>query len=245
MVEIGTHAFSDNASVFNVTLPNTIKSINNSAFENCSNLTTIDTSNATSLTSIGTYTFLNCSNLKTFTIPTNLNSIGTSVFLGSGVKTIYNNSSNFEVANNTLYTSGKTQLIFSPKIYQLTVPSTVEYIWPNAFSNNEQITTINLSNVENIGVDAFSGCINLSNISNTSNSLIYADKKTFADTPWFQNRGDVTILGSVLLDYKGTATSYEIPSTVSYIALGAFDSSTLTEIYIGNNVDTIGEYGIC
>ena len=242
VVEIGTHAFSDNSSVFNVTLPNTIKSINNSAFENCTNLTNVDTSNATSLTSIGTNAFLNCSSLTSFTIPTNLNSLGTSTFLGSGIKIINNNSSYFELANNTLYTLGKTQLIFSPRIYQLTVPTTVDYIWPNAFSNNEQLTTINLSNVENIGKDAFSGCINLTNIYNSSGSLIYADKKTFVDTPWFKNRGDVTILGSVLLDYKGLSTSYEIPSSVSYIALGAFESSTLTEVYIGNNIKTIGEY---
>ncbi|MCI5582250.1 MAG: alpha/beta fold hydrolase, partial [Anaeroplasma sp.] len=242
VVEIGTHAFSDNSSVFNITLPNTIKIINDSAFENCTNLTMIDTTAAISLTSIGSNAFLNCSSLTTFTIPTNLNSLGTSVFLGSGVKTINNNSNNFEVDNNTLYTLGKTQLIFSPSTYQLTVPSTVNYIWPNAFSNNEKLRTIYLSNVENIGIDAFSGCVNLSIIENESGSLIYADKRTFADTPWFLNRGDVTILGSVLLDYKGTSTSYEIPSNVSYIALGAFNSSSLIEIYIGDNINTIAEY---
>ena len=129
--------------------------------------------------------------------------IGIATFLGTNIKTITNNSLSFEVdeVTNTLYNSSKTQLIFSPEVRKLTVPSTVEYVWPYAFSGNVMLETINLSNVETIGANAFHGCLKL--ISITADSLSHASQTAFMDTQWFQTRGDVTILGSEYHEVQG------------------------------------------
>ena len=67
-----------NKTITNVIIPNSVISIGNSAFENCTNLQSITFSS--NLTSIGKSAFKNCSQLKFLTIPYGVNIIGDSAF---------------------------------------------------------------------------------------------------------------------------------------------------------------------
>ena len=62
----------------NTTIPNSVTSIGNSAFEECSKLTSITIPN--SVTSIGNHAFDGCSYLTSVTIPNSVTSIGDAVF---------------------------------------------------------------------------------------------------------------------------------------------------------------------
>ncbi len=63
-----------------MTIPNSVTSIGNSAFRNCSGLTSVTIPN--SVTSIGGHAFYNCSSLTSVTIPNSVTTIGDSAFSG-------------------------------------------------------------------------------------------------------------------------------------------------------------------
>ena len=89
-------AFYENETLLSIILPNSVKTIGESAFDDCSGLTSITIPN--SVTSIGNYAFCDCSGLTSIEIPNSVTSIGnyafrlcnglTSVTIGNSVKTI-------------------------------------------------------------------------------------------------------------------------------------------------------------
>ena len=80
VVVIQNSAFKDCSNVTSVLIPNSIKSIGINAFENCSNIT--ETTIPEGVTLIGNNTFLGCAKLASVTLPTSLESIGANAFAG-------------------------------------------------------------------------------------------------------------------------------------------------------------------
>ena len=80
VTSIGDAAFSNCSSLTSVTIPNRVTSIGGNAFRGCSSLTSVTIPN--SVTSIGDYAFLNCSSITSVTIPNSVTSIGGSAFRG-------------------------------------------------------------------------------------------------------------------------------------------------------------------
>ena len=78
VTSIGEHAFYDCSSLTLVTIPNSVTSIGEYAFEYCRSLTSITIPN--SVTSIGDGAFSYCSSLTSVTIPNSVTSIGTKAF---------------------------------------------------------------------------------------------------------------------------------------------------------------------
>ncbi len=75
---IGNYAFEDCSSLTSVTIPNSVTSIGKRAFRDCSSLTSVTIPN--SVTSIGNYAFSSCSKLTSITIPNSVTSIGYEAF---------------------------------------------------------------------------------------------------------------------------------------------------------------------
>ena len=93
---IGDYAFYNYSDLTSVTIPNSVTSIEWSAFGGCSSLTSVTIPN--SVTNIGWWAFSDCDNLTSITIPNSVTSIGegafencsglTSVTIGNGVTSI-------------------------------------------------------------------------------------------------------------------------------------------------------------
>ena len=78
VTSIGEYAFENCSGLTSLTIPNSVTSIGYAAFENCSGLTSVTIPN--SVTSIGEYAFENCSGLTSLTIPNSVTSIGYAAF---------------------------------------------------------------------------------------------------------------------------------------------------------------------
>ena len=77
---IGDSAFRDCSSLTSFTLPSSLQSIGDSAFCDCSSLTSLTL--PSSLQSIGDSAFYGCKSLRSLTLPSSLQSIGNSAFYG-------------------------------------------------------------------------------------------------------------------------------------------------------------------
>jgi len=77
VTSIGNRAFFD-SSATNVTIPNSVISIGNHAFDECTSLTSVMIPN--SVTNIGNYTFSFCTSLTNIAIPNRVTSIGSYAF---------------------------------------------------------------------------------------------------------------------------------------------------------------------
>ena len=77
---IRINSFSNCKSLLSVTIPNSVRSIGNSAFYNCTSLTSVTI--PYSVSSINSSLFSSCTSLSSITIPQTVSSISYSVFSG-------------------------------------------------------------------------------------------------------------------------------------------------------------------
>ena len=107
VTSIERSAFSNCSGLTSITIPNSVTSIGESAFFNCSSLTSVTIPN--SITSINDYTFYNCSSFTSIVIPDGVTSIGNSAFSDcSSLTSIVIPDSVTSIGDNTF--SGCTKL---------------------------------------------------------------------------------------------------------------------------------------
>ena len=194
------------------TIPESVTSIGNYAFYNCSGLTSVTIPN--SVTSIGNYAFRNCSGLTSISIP-NLDTICASAFAGCN-----------SLASITIPNSVKKIEIFAFEgcsgLTSVTIPNSVTSIEASVFRGCSGLTTVSIPNtVTKIGSNAFRDCCGLTSIT-IPNS--------------------VTSIGSEAFDGCSGLTSVTIPNSVTSIGGYAFSGcSGLTSVTIPNSVASIDD----
>ena len=241
---------NDGEEIIEFTIPNSVTSIGNYAFNGCSGLTSIEIPN--SVTSIGDYAFYGCSNLTSVTIPNSVTSIGISSFNGcSGLTSIAISNSVTSIGSNAFSgCSGLTSIV---------IPNSVTSIGQRAFRGCSGLTSIAIpNNVTNIGGNAFEDCTGLKKVivsdiaawcrisfsNNTANPLYYAhhlysDENTEI-TDLVIPDGE-TIIGNSSFSGCSGLTSVTIPNSVTSIGGSAFRGCKgLTSITIPNSVTSIG-----
>ena len=77
---IGESAFADCSEITSVSIPESISTIAGTAFDGCTGLELLDMSESTALTSISSNTFSTCTALETVNFPISIESIGASAF---------------------------------------------------------------------------------------------------------------------------------------------------------------------
>ena len=161
----------------NVTIPDGVTCICDSAFQGCDNLESVSIPD--SVTSIGMQAFYGCSGLTSVTIPDGMTSIGewafgwceslTSVTIPDGVTNIgadafYNCRSLMSVT----IPDGVTSIGafgWCESLTSVTIPDSVTDIGADAFYYCSSLTSVTIPNsVTNIGDEAFTGCNNVKDV---------------------------------------------------------------------------------
>ena len=211
VTSIGESAFENCTSLTSITIPNNVTSIGNKAFINCRGLTSIDIPN--SVTSIGNYAFLGCSGL-------------TSVTIGRGVTSI----GNYAFSDCTGLTS-------------ITIPNSVTSIGESAFNRCSNLTsfTIQATTPPTLSVKVFDY---------TNNCPIYVPAesveayKTTGNWVTYADRIVEYTFDGIIATFNVTSTSEatKLLDTNDYITYQIIDGVQQSSVQMDYTFDTLGEH---
>lgn len=256
---IGEGMFACLTRLKTIKLPNSVRSIEQSAFSGCKELTTVTIPDK--VTSIGGFVFYGCTSLTSVNIPDKVTSIGTHAFSRCTSLTSVNIPNSvisidtyaFENCKKltTVTLPNKVTSIKENTFYKcsgltsVAIPSSVTSIDHDAFFGCTGLTSVDIPNsVTKIGYRAFGSCTSLTSVT-LPNSLTSIDSGTFS---YCSNLASVyipntvtSIANEVFLGCRGL-TVVNIPNTVTNIGYKAFSGCFgLTSVTIPNSVDSIDQ----
>ena len=207
---------------------------------------------------IGDYAFAKCNQISKISLPSTLTKIGTATFRGcdSLSEFIVSNGNAYSSINGMLYNRDATELIACPAKIDLAefyVPTSVRTVADYAFYNCTNLTTVDLSGVEEIGDRLFDGCTALTKV-HFGLKLAYVGEDVFGDLPVY-NVSKIAPLectsenlrGHVFDKYWSVDENREIvvkqsPPKVKYILDGV---TLFCDTYLIGEVVTVrGDYAI-
>ncbi len=247
----------------NTEIPNSVTTIGNNAFSNCSGLTSITIPG--SVTTIGENAFNNCYRLESITIGNGVTSIGENAFEDcEKLKEVHitdlaawGNIDFYDYKANPLYYA-KNLYLNGNLVTSLVIPNDVTEIKAYAFYNCTGLTNVTIpTSITSIGNEAFLGCYNLKNVYNFSTLNIIKGTASHGSVARYADIL-ISILGGtaeedfifdengILVAYAGNDSEVVLPAHYkggSYsIGNNAFrGNTTITSITIPASVTSIGE----
>ncbi len=268
VISIGECAFRY-SSLKSVTIPSSVETIENKAFEDCRELTNVVIQSGVktigdlsfyectkleniiippSVTTIGQSAFAGCCSLKDLTIPEGVTSIGACAFRDLSALTV-------DTTNPVFYSEGNCIIEKATKTVIAgcngsVIPDDVLGIGNNAFFGCGKLESVTIPNgVKSIGELAFASCKELDSIiippsvTNVGKGAFCNLPALTVDTtnPVFYSEGNCIIERATKTVIAGCKGSV-IPDDVLGIGAGAFYCCDLTSITIPNGVKSIGNY---
>ena len=150
-------AFYNCSRLTSVTIPDSVTSIGDYAFYGCRGLTSVAIPDG--VTSIGSWTFTDCSGLSSVTIPDSVTSIGNTAFCNcSGLTSV--------TIPDSVTSIGNEAFIGCSGLTSVTIGDGVTSIGSSAFNGCSGLTSVTIPDgVTSIGESAFRGCSSLVEIS--------------------------------------------------------------------------------
>lgn len=124
-------------------------------------------------------------------------------------------------------------------------PDSIKEIGSYSFSDCPNLTEVTLpANIEKIGFHVFENCTSLETI-NFPDHLVKTSDFTFENTPWLtaqRQKSPLVIVNNALIDARTTTGDVKIPSSVKYVASGAFSKNDkVTSVVVPTSVTEIGD----
>lgn len=253
---IADSAFSKDLDITSVSFPDSITTIPEMVFFDCSKLVTVNLSNNT--TEIGPQAFYGCSSLEDISLPDSLISIGEYAFYDcTSLLTVDFPESLKEIKNSAFYNSGLTSLkvggveevggyafYHCPNLKDV-ILNNINSVGNAAFSTCPALETVMLSKVKTLGENAFAYCPKLVSVDITD-TLKCIDKATFiGDTSLVAIKLPETleVIGEQAFSELESLEIINMPDSLVSIGNYAFRGcKSLPQIYIGKNVTYIGDY---
>lgn len=231
LTNIGPQAFKDVGSLKEISLPNSVKTIEQQAFSGC---TKIETINLENVISIGTDAFRETHELKSLTFNSEsikLNSIGNGAFMNSGL----NGKLDLSLATN-LYEIG-SYAFSGTGLTEVVLPSSLTLLDGGVFQDCKQLVTVNLdkTQVKIIKPSTFQGCIELTNVS-FPNKLLSIGEDAFNNAKKLEkldlSNTDINTFGNNSFQDTIMLNTIDLPNTdtLTVIGSGAFLNSGITRL---------------
>lgn len=207
-----------------------VTAIANSAFQNCSNLTTVTIPN--SVTSIGGWSFAK-SGVKSITIPNSVTHIGCYAFSESSLNNITLSDNLTEIKNGTFCACS---------LNSITIPNKVTCIGDSAFFMCRNLKSIAIPNsVTRIGLMSFTyaslGSVNIPNSVTEIGTMAFAA----SDLKSVTLPDSITIINEGIFSLCTNLENIVIPNSVKEIKAQAFTHCwALKKMVIPNSVERIG-----
>lgn len=270
IISVGEKAFMRCSRLTSVTIPLTVKSLEQGAFYGCSSLTSVVVPN--SVRKIDSFAFYRCTSLESVSIGDHVSYIGACAFyedasllsitIPNSVTTVRNQafwgctSVSSITLGNSLQTIGWYAFMGCRGVSSLTIPNSVTRIENQAFSGLYGLTSIFIpKSVTYIENNPFSSCPELTSIvveegnpkynsGNGSNAIIETStNKLITGCKTTVIGEDVETIGSFAFYNCPGLTSIEIPNTVTSIESYAFAySANLKSVTLPNSITSIA-YG--
>ncbi len=224
---IGEVAFAS-TGLTSIEIAASVTTIDNFAFQECSDLATVTFATGSKLKTIGVEAFGSCKSLNSVTIPASVTTIGNGAFIScTGLKTVtFDSGSKLETIGNAAF--DRTGLT------SINIPASVTTIGNGAFTYCSQLVTMTVD-AGNAKYDSRNDCNAI--IEKKSNTLIAGCKSSFIPD-------DVTAIGDIAFFYCTGLTSITIPSSVTSIGWSAFSGCaglTTVTFATGSQLKTISD----
>ena len=221
-------AFFDCSGLTSVEIPNSVTSIGNCAFFYCSGLTSVEIPN--SVTSIGEDAFYRCSGLTSVEIPNSVTTIGERAFYNCWrlVNLIFN-------AENCSSCGSYDSSAFPSNITSLTIGKDVKTLPANIFNGLSNLTSVEIPNsVTSISSNAFSKCSGLTRVE-------ISDLASWCGISFDGYDSNPLYYAHNLYLNGELVTTLVIPNSITSIGSYAFAGcSGLTSVTIPNSISSIG-----
>ncbi len=253
---IGVLSFCYNETLRNVTIPETVTEIQNSAFEGCGNLGDISFPEnlkvigerafaysgiekvciPDSVTEVGDYAFSECRSLLEAVLPEKNVKLGDGVFAYCNVLKNVNLPVDSTSINNHMF-------IECEELEQIIIPSGVTKIEDSAFEYCHSLKSVNIpESVSEIGKYAFSCCFDLSevNIPNSVKEIGIGAFRYCMSLTEISIPGSVSVIHAYTFDNCENLAKIELNEGIKTIDMFAFrNSANIESVTIPKSVDTL------
>lgn len=235
LTAIPDYAF-DACKFTSIDIPNSVVSIGNSAFYECTSLKEVSLSE--NLTSIGSKAFYGCSALGSITIPGSVVSIKDQGFSGCDVLKQVNIEDIGNWCAITFSSASANPLYYVNNFYvdnqlatDLVIPDNVTAVSKYAFTNATNLESVTFgSHVENIAYDAFQNCTNINKLTCLSTEPPVVSGTAF--TTINPKICQLEVPATAVMDYI-TAPVWSTFENMSFITVG--EATHLLNLHIGQD----------